>query len=162
MPMWLKPIGYCWPAFAILRTGSLTTFPQKKNDSDRASTNFSELQDWYSKIGFKNVEAARIADKSSDKTNNLKRSLELNRKKWHVSWYIQAAVVHAIMLNSIEPNHFALLTDDFTPPPNKSDNVRIPVFTWGKSTTIPDSGALTYGQFLDNYFGYIAGSDFEA
>jgi hypothetical protein len=135
----------------------------KANDSDRADTQFHELKDWYGEIGFKNVEAAKIGADVSDKTINLKRSLELNGKGWHVSWYVQAAAVHGIMLKSIEANHWVVLPGDcdFTPPGNKSDNVSIPVFTWGKYTKIPEAGVLTYGQFLDNYFGYIAGSDFK-
>ena len=59
--------------------------------------------------------------------------------------------------NSINPNHVVVLAGKFVPPATKSEAVHIPIFTWGRKTTIPESGGLTYGQFLDQYFGYVAG-----
>jgi hypothetical protein len=58
--------------------------------------------------------------------------------------------------DSPKADHIVVLAGDFTPPGSKSNPVQIPIFTWGSKTSIPRSGGLSYGQFLDQYFGYVA------
>jgi len=53
-------------------------------------------------------------------------------------------------------NHVVVLVGDYKPPASKSDTVSIPIYTWGQRLNIPRKGGLTYGQFLDQFFGYVA------
>jgi hypothetical protein len=77
--------------------------------------------------------------------------------EYQVTWFICAACIDSGIPDSIKPNHFVVLAGTFNPPFSESDSVSIPIFTWGQKMTLPRRGGLKYGQFFDQYYGYVAG-----
>ena len=123
----------------------------------RSGTQLNELADWFEKTGYKKVESDGIRTNWFDKTDNLNKSLKLYKDDYQVTWFICADMLNSTIPDSINPDHVVVLAGDFVPPASKAAKVSIPIFTWGKKTTIPETGGLNYGQFLDQYFGYVAG-----
>ncbi len=132
-------------------------YSAKTKISFRSGTSMSELVDWFEETGYTKIESDEIKTNWFDKTSNLNKSLKLYDDDYQVTWFICHNMLSSTIPDSIDPDHFVVLAGRFTPPASKSVQVRIPVFTWGRITTIPESGGLTYGQFLDQYFGYVAG-----
>jgi hypothetical protein len=88
----------------------------------------------------------------------LYEALDLYDKDYHVILFICADCLQSNIPSwiSIKPDHVVALAGTFHPPASESYPVSIPIFTWGRKTTIPMQGGLTYGQFLDQY--YAAGA----
>jgi hypothetical protein len=130
---------------------------KSKLDNSSAGTTMSELKDWFEETGYTKVESDQILTNWFDKTSNLNKSLKLYDDDYQVTWFICADMLTSSIPDSIKPDHVVVLAGKFVPPATKSVAVHIPIFTWGRKTTIPEVGGLTYGQFLDQYFGYVAG-----
>jgi hypothetical protein len=123
-----------------------------------AGTTLSEIEDWFYKTGYTDVKRNQIYVNIQHNTKpNLKESLDLYNKNYQVVWFICASCIDSEIPDSINPNHVVVLAGDFTPPMNDTAQISIPIFTWGKKMNLPRSGGLNYGQFLDQYYGYVAG-----
>lgn len=149
-----------WILLASIRDSENWFFDyHNTKDEHGDGTTSPEVVKWMKLAGFREIKDDQIATNLFDKTENLKTSLDLyTNKGFHVVWSVSAAMINSGIPNSIPSggDHVICLAGDWQPPASKSEKVSIPIFTWGRKTTLPEKGGLTYGQFLDQYFGYTA------
>lgn len=144
-----------WIILASIRDSENWFFDFNSID-DRGGTPLGEYAQWLRKAGFQDVRRNQILTNLFNKESVLRESLDLYQKNYQMTWMICADMLESGIPSSPRPDHVVVLAGDFDPPSDKSAPVSIPVFTWGEKTTIPRSGGLKYGQFLDQFFGYVA------
>ena len=92
-----------------------------------------------------------------DKTEMFNNAVKKYDDGYNVILRINAACIDSsIPDDPIAGNHVVVMVGTCTVPPSKNDPIKIPIYTWGKSTTLPRKGGLKYGQFLQQFFGYVA------
>jgi hypothetical protein len=117
-----------------------------------------EMVKWLEKAGFRDIKSDTYSLNWGNKAANLATALSLYKKKYQVILSIQSGAMRSQTPKDLyfTPNHYVVLNGEFAIPASKSDTIKIPVFTWGRETTLPETGKFNYGQVLDLYFGYIA------
>jgi hypothetical protein len=129
------------------------------NDDDTysPSTTLDEIEKWMTKAGFTDVVREEGTTNIFDKTEMFKASLKKYSDGYHVILRINAACIDSSIPSApIAGNHVVVLVGECTPPPTKEGPIKIPIYTWGKEIDLPRQGGLTYGQFLQQFFGYVA------
>lgn len=127
-------------------------------NTPETGTNPSEIEDWFKKAAFKDVQRDTVFNQKVrlfDMEDNFKKALGLWRRDYHVVLWIRSELLKGKGEKG-DLNHVVALAGDFVPPRSRSESVRIPVWSYGEEMTLPNTGAVTYQQFLDNYGGYVA------
>jgi len=125
---------------------------------DSANTTLREIEDWMKKAGYTDIKREEGLTNIFDKTKMFNNALSLySNDNYQVILRINASCIDSEIPSApIAGNHVVVLVGDYKPPASKSDTVSIPIYTWGQRLNIPRKGGLTYGQFLDQFFGYVA------
>ena len=119
-----------------------------------------EMAWWFSRAGYYDVtEDANFVAHQTD-TRNMQRATQLFNAGYRVCLLIDAQLVgYGTQSESGSPilldRHWVALT---SPIRLIAGTVDMTIFTWGKGDTykVPQKGVLTLGQFLMNYYGYVA------
>jgi hypothetical protein len=143
-----------WIILASIRDDE-NWFVDFESDEDNGGSTVRETKKWLELAGYK-----EIVDETDpwgwNKEKNLKESLEYYKKDYQVMWRICADMINSTIPKSPEANHRITLAGEFTVPPSKEDPIRIPIYSWGEKFNLPKTGGLKYGQFLEQYFGFLA------
>jgi hypothetical protein len=126
---------------------------------EEAGTTLEEIEAWMKHAGFQNVVRDQTITGWLDREPMFKDALRRFDGGAHVTLAIDASCINSGIPDSPKMNHVVVLRAAFVPPPNRSATIKIPIFTWGEETSIPATGGLTYGQFLGQFFGYVAAED---
>src|SRR5580658_7440780 len=119
----------------------------------------SEMVSMMKNIGFTDVTSNEAKTNLFDKKPILLESLDFYRRDYQVLWLIHADILQgkAVEGRLAQANHFVAMAGDFAPPVVETAPVKVPIFTWGQNTTIPQNGTMPFKDFLSGFFGYVAG-----
>lgn len=153
-----------WIALASLRDSENYFFDYQAADDEFAGITLPhELEDWFRKTGYTDVvdEARVVVDQEED---NVQRADAHFRDGYRVCLFIHSNMLDKAKQStgSATPDHWVVLTSrvSFGTAVIDSESKRtisFTIYTWGKGRwRVPDTGALTVDDFLDNYYGYVA------
>jgi hypothetical protein len=147
-----------WVMLASIRDSENWLLDFHDDDSTYAeSSTLGEINDWMKKAGFREVIMEEGLTNIFDKTDMFRNALKKYSEGFHVIIRINASCIDSLIPNApIAGNHVVVLIGDCSPPANKSNPISIPIYTWGSEIKLPRAGGLTYAQFLEQFFGYVA------
>ncbi len=126
-------------------------------DDTSSGTTLNEIENWMNKAGYTVVTREEGVTNIFDKTDMFNNALAKYKKGYQVILRINASCIDSKIPNSpIAGNHVVVLAGECRLPDSKNKPIDIPIYTWGQIMTLPRVGGLTYGQFLDQFFGYVA------
>lgn len=152
-----------WIILASIRDSENWFFDYHTDEDTSDGTSDWELKRWMEKAGFTDIQSDNggyFYTTMADKERMLQKVLELQKKDYRVIIAINASIMDSVLQTSPKlagADHVVVIRDTFVIPADRNDPIRIPVFTWGRKTTIPEAGGLKYGQFLEHFASYVAG-----
>lgn len=128
-----------------------------EEDNYSSNSTLGEVESWMKKAGFSDVVSQEGLTNIFDKTDMFKNAVQKYADGFHVILRINASCIDSsVPAAPIVGNHVVAMVGPCTIPAKKEDPILIPIYTWGLSMNLPRQGGLTYGQFLDQFFGYVA------
>lgn len=153
-----------WIALASLRDSENYFFDYQDAANEFAGITLpGELEEWFRKTGYTDVvnDARVIVDQEEE---NIRRADYYFRRGYRVCLFIHSNMLHKSKQSngSATPDHWVVLTSPVTfgmttvgtgPKPS----ISFTIYTWGAGRRpVPETGALTVDEFLDNYYGFVA------
>jgi hypothetical protein len=147
-----------WVMLASIRDSENWFFDFHDDEATYAdSGNLPEVEGWLKKAGFTDVVREQALTNIFDKTAMFNNALKKYADGCHVVLSINASCIDSLIPSGvIVGNHAVVLAGECKVPASKDDPIKIPIYTWGQKITIPRVGGLKYGQFLEQFFGYVA------
>lgn len=145
-----------WMTMASLRDSANWFFDYSSFKDNDGGTQPSEVEAWLEAAGYSDVrnETNKFISKGAD---NADEASQLFSKGYSVCLFIHSNMLYADRQtnSSSRLSHVVVLRSLI----DRSDgNVRLNVFTWGEGyRKIPQGGDLSLADFLENYYGYVAG-----
>lgn len=144
-----------WIIMASIRD-SENWFIDYEKATDRGGAWGNEVALWMKKAGFTDIKEEWNYFFSKD-VGNLVMARHWCAANYQVAMLIDADMIDGKLKTLIsKPNHWVVLDSKNFVILSKHDPISFPVYTWGRRLTIPRSGTMTLGDFLDMYYGYIA------
>jgi hypothetical protein len=130
------------------------------DDTLAGATTQSEMKSWFTRAGYSDVrEDANLVRHQRD-TDNMDKASELYAGGYRVCLLIDYQMIEvadqsksgsAIGLD----RHWVVLRSKMD---RSGGNVKMTIYTWGEGNRqVPRSGNLPLSDFLENYYGYVAG-----
>jgi hypothetical protein len=154
-----------WVILASVRATTNWYFDYSSEDQDfRAITMPGNKVKWFKDAGYTDVvDETNLLNKQN--MNNASQANFFFKKGYHVTLFINDNMLTSSTMNddSTIPNHWVAMTKPVemlsTAPrgfPDEETSVKLEVYSWGQRIGIPSWGKLTYGHFMENYYGFIA------
>jgi hypothetical protein len=153
-PSGIDPID--WLTMASIRDSENWFFDYDTADKEFAGMTLpDELATWFRMAGYSDIRnVTGVVLNEGAKT--LGEAEELFNKKYRVCLFINTNMLDGKdqAKPSVMVDHWVVLTDEIK---RSSGKIKLQVFTYGKGDyQIPQAGDLTLGQFLGNFYGYVA------
>ncbi len=145
-----------WMTMASLRDSENWIYHfSSYNDKDGGTTP-AEEEKWFKRAGYSDVqnETNDIFSKDAD---NADEATRLFNQGYSVVLFIHSNMLHADKQTKTSrgPSHVVVLQ---SPIDRSGGYVKFKVFTWGqRDYQVPQGAALSEADFLENYYGYVAG-----
>jgi hypothetical protein len=159
-PSWkIDPVD--WLTMASLRDSEnwFCTYDTADKTFSGATTQF-ELVWWFNKAGYSDVrEDANLARHQRD-THNMDEASRLYSAGYRVSLLIDAQMIEVDEQAKsgsafFQDRHWVVLRSRID---RSGGTVKMTIFTWGQGNRqVPQKGTLPLSDFLENYYGYVAG-----
>jgi hypothetical protein len=158
-PSWkIDPID--WLTMASLRDSENWFCSYDNADKTfQGATTQLEMAWWYNRAGYSDVtEDANLARHQRD-TNNMDAASRLYSAGYRVSLLIDGQMIDVDEQGKsgsafFKDRHWVVLRSKI----DRSSGVKMTIFTWGEGNRqVPQKGTLPLSDFLENYYGYVAG-----
>ncbi len=145
-----------WMTMASLRDSENWIYHFSSFDDKDGGTTADEEEKWFKRAGYSDVrnETNGVFSKDAD---NADEATRLFNDGYSVVLFIHANMLQADKQTNTShgPNHVVVLQ---SPIDRSGGYVKFKVFTWGqRDYQVPQGAALSEADFLENYYGYVAG-----
>jgi hypothetical protein len=147
-----------WVMLASIRDSENWLLDFHDDDSSYAeASTCGEIAGWMKKAGFTDVVSEQSITNFFDSAAMFNNALKKYDDGYHVILRINSSCIDSLIPSGmVKGGHVVVLVGRCTVPPSKNDPIKVPIYTWGQRITVPRVGGLKYGQFLDQFFGYVA------
>ena len=150
-----------WMTMASLRDSENWFFSYDTADKEFAgATTPFELVWWFTKAGYSDVKEDANLTRHQRDTDNIDDASRLFAAGYRVCLLIDSQMLetaHQAESGSalLADRHWIVLRSKID---HSGGNIKMTVFTWGEGNRqVPQTGTLPLSDFLENYYGYVAG-----